>query len=343
MKYSVEFKAKKLRIIDQTKLPTKLEVVEIENLKQAYDAIKKLKVRGAPLIGVFAAYAVWVSVQDFKGRDMDDFMAEVDHVIEELKTSRPTAVNLFWALNRIWDVVYENHHLTVVQLKKRILDEAKAIDAEDKELCQKMGKHGLKLVKKGDKILTHCNTGFLATAGDGTALSVIYAAAEKHKDIKVYADETRPLLQGSRLTAWELERRGVDVTLVCDNMAGYMMQKGMIDKIFVGADRITADGGVANKIGTYSLAILAKHHDVPFYVVAPSTTFDVSLRDISEIPIEIRDEQEVRSAFGKKIAPDGVKALNYAFDVTPAELITGIVTEKGLIEAPCAKQIKKFI
>lgn len=342
MKYSIEFKAKKLKIIDQTKLPTKLEVVEITTLKQAYDAIKKLKVRGAPLIGVFAAYAVWIAVKDFKGRDMDDFMAEVDHVIEELKTSRPTAVNLFWALNRMWDVVYDNHDMTVVQLKKRIMDEAKAIDAEDKKLCEQMGKQGLKLVKKGDRILTHCNTGMLATAGDGTALSVIYSAAAKYSDIKVYADETRPLLQGSRLTAWELQRRDVDVTLICDNMAGYLMQKGMIDKIFVGADRITADGGVANKIGTYSLAILAKHHNIPFYVVAPSTTFDISLRDVSEIPIEVRDEQEVRTAFGKKIAPEGVKALNFAFDVTPSELITGIITEKGLIEAPYAASIKKF-
>lgn len=343
MKYAIEFKTKKLRIIDQTKLPAKLEVIEITTLKQAVDAIKKLKVRGAPLIGVFAAYGVWVAVKDFKTRSMDDFMAEVDHAIEELKESRPTAVNLFWALNRMWDVVFEYQDLTVPQLKKKILEEAQAIDAEDKVLCEKMGKHGAKLVKKTDRILTHCNTGFLATAGDGTALSVIYHAVKKYPGIKVYADETRPLLQGSRLTAWELERRGVDVTLVCDNTAGYLMQKGMVDKVFVGADRITANGGVANKIGTYSLAILCKYHSIPFYVVAPSTTFDRSLRNIDEIPIEERSGDEVRTAYGKKIAPEGVNALNYAFDVTPPELVTGIITEKGLIEAPYKKSIAAFL
>ena len=343
MKYALEFKTKKLRIIDQTKLPSKLEVLEIKNVKQAFSAIVKLKVRGAPLIGVFAAYSVWVAVKDIKTRSMDEFMAEVDEVIEYLKTSRPTAVNLFWALNRMWDVVFEYQDLTVPQLKKKILAEAQAIDAQDKVLCEQMGKHGLKLLGKKDGILTHCNTGILATSGDGTALSVIYQGVAKYPDLKIYADETRPLMQGSRLTTWELKRRGVDVTLICDNAAGYLMQKGMINKVFVGADRITSDGGVANKIGTYTLAILCKHHDIPFYVVAPSTTFDRSLRDIGEIPIEERNADEVCSIQGKQVAPKGAKALNYAFDVTPPELITGIVTEKGLLQAPYAKNIKKIL
>ena len=343
MKYAIEFKTKKLKIIDQTKLPGKLEIVEIKTLKQAFEAIVKLRVRGAPLIGVFAAYSVWIAVKDFKTRSMDDFMVEVDHVIEHLKTSRPTAVNLFVALNRMWDVVYDCQDMSVPQLKKKLMNEAQAIDAEDKVLCSKMGQHGKKLISKGDRILTHCNTGILATAGDGTALSVVYAAAAKYPDIKVYADETRPLLQGSRLTAWELQRRNIDVTLICDNTAGYLMQKGMIDKVLVGADRITCDGGVANKIGTYSLAILCKYHKIPFYVVAPSTTFDKSLRDVKEVPIEQRSQDEIRHAHGRKIAPDNVKALNYAFDVTPPELITGIITEKGLLEAPYNKSIANIL
>lgn len=343
MKYAVEFKSGKLKIIDQTKLPSKLVIKEINTLKQAYDAIVTLKVRGAPLIGVFAAYSVWIGIKDLKIRSMEQFMAEVDHVIDYLKTSRPTAVNLFGALNRIWDVVFDSQEMTVPQLKKRILAEAKAVEQEDRELCAMIGRHGAKLIGSGERILTHCNAGALATAGDGTALSVIYAAAVKHRDIKVYADETRPLLQGSRLTAWELSKRGVDVTVICDNTAGYLMQKGMIDKVIVGADRITADGGVANKIGTYSLAILCKEHKIPFYVAAPSTTFDKSLRNISEIPIEERSPEEVRSLYGRATAPDDVKALNYAFDVTPPEYITGIITEKGIIEPPFKKSIIELL
>jgi len=341
MRYAIEFKAGKLKIVDQTKLPGIYEVIEITTLKQSFDAIRALVVRGAPLIGVFAAYAVWIGLKDEQEKDAAKFAKKASDVIAYLKTSRPTAVNLFWALDRMQGVIAVCGTMPVAKLKKRILDEAKAIDAEDKELCARIGEHGAKLVKNGARILTHCNAGYLATAGDGTALSVIYTAA-KTKKVKVYSDETRPLLQGSRLTAWELSKRGIDVTQICDNTAGYLMQKGMIDMVVLGADRITANGGVANKIGTFSVAVLAKHHGIPFYVAAPSTTFDLTLKDIKQIPIEERNEDEVRHAHGVLIAPKKVKALNYAFDTTPPELVTGIITEKGVIKPPFAANIAKM-
>lgn len=342
MRYAIEFKAGSLKVVDQTKLPGLYTVIEITTLKQSFDAIRSLTVRGAPLIGVFAAYAVWVALKDEQEKSGAAFVKKAAEVIAYLKTSRPTAINLFWALDRMQAVIAVCATMPVAKLKKRILAEAKAIDAEDKELCARIGEHGAKLVKNGMRILTHCNAGYLATAGDGTALSVIYTAA-KTKKIKVYADETRPLLQGSRLTAWELDKRGVDVTLICDNTAGYLMQKGMIDMVVVGADRITANGGVANKIGTYSVAVLAKQHGVPFYVAAPSTTFDLTIKDIKDIPIEERNEDEVRYAHGMLIAPKKIKALNYAFDTTPPELISGIITEHGVIKAPYATGIARLI
>jgi methylthioribose-1-phosphate isomerase len=342
MRYAIEFKAGKLKVVDQTKLPGVYEVIEITTLKQSFDAIRALVVRGAPLIGVFAAYAVWIGLKDEQEKDQAKFLKKAEEVVAYLKTSRPTAVNLFWALERVRNVIAVCATMPVAKLKKRILDEARAIDAEDKDLCVRIGEHGAALVKNGARILTHCNAGYLATAGDGTALSVIYAAA-KTKTVKVYSDETRPLLQGSRLTAWELAKRGIDVTQICDNTAGYLMQKGMIDMVVLGADRITANGGVANKIGTYTVAVLAKRHSIPFYVAAPSTTFDLSIKDIKDIPIEERDPNEVRYAHGVCIAPKKVKALNYAFDTTPPELITGIITENGVITPPFAKNIAKIV
>ena len=342
MRYAIEFKAGKLKVVDQTKLPTVYEVIEITTLKQSFDAIRALVVRGAPLIGVFAAYAVWIGLKDEQEKDAAKFLQKAEDVVAYLKTSRPTAVNLFWALERMRNMIAVCGTMPVAKLKARILAEARAIDAEDKELCARIGEHGAKLVKDGARILTHCNAGYLATAGDGTALSVIYAAA-KTKKVKVYSDETRPLLQGSRLTAWELKKRGVDVTQICDNTAGYLMQKGMIDMVVLGADRITANGGVANKIGTYTVAVLAKRHGIPFYVAAPSTTFDLSIKDIKDIPIEERDPDEVRYAHGVCIAPKGVKALNYAFDTTPPELVTGIVTENGVIMPPFARNIRAVL
>jgi methylthioribose-1-phosphate isomerase len=343
MKYAIEFKHETLRVVDQTLLPARYKEIEIKTLAAAWNAIKTLKVRGAPLIGVFAAYSVWVGIRNVNTASHESLRKKIDSVIDYLRTSRPTAVNLFWALERVRETVKTSKITSVPSLKKLVLDEAKRIDAEDKELCRLMGEHGVKLFKPGDRILTHCNTGFLATAGDGTALSVIYEAARRYKKVKVYSDETRPLLQGSRLTVWELMRRKVDVTQICDNTAGYLMQKGMIDRAIVGADRITANGGVANKIGTYTVAVLCYTHGIPFYVAAPSTTFDLKIEDISQIPIEERSSDEVCSVFGARIAPEGANALNYAFDTTPPELITAIITEKGVIRPPYKKNIAKII
>lgn len=343
MKDSLVFKKGRLFIIDQRKLPLKLDYIEIKNIKEGVEALRKLKVRGAPLIGVFAGYALWVSIKNFSISNKQRFLKTLNKNISHLKKSRPTAVNLFWALEKIKRRIEKNREKDVPFLKKLILEETIRIHKEDRQVCQMIGRKGLRLIKSKDAILTHCNTGFLATSGQGTALSVIYEAKKRYPEIKVYVDETRPLLQGSRLTAWELLSEGVDVTVICDSMAGFLMQKGMITKIIVGADRITSEGGVANKVGTYTLAVLAKFHKIPFYVAAPSSSFDLSLKKPEEIPIEERSEEEVKKIGNKFIAPAKVKVLNPAFDLTPPSLITAFITEKGIILPPFRKKIKKYI
>ncbi|MDD4954436.1 MAG: S-methyl-5-thioribose-1-phosphate isomerase [Candidatus Omnitrophica bacterium] len=341
--FSIKFRKSKLYYLDQTKLPQKEVWKQCRNISEGFSAIKELKVRGAPLIGVFAAYCVAVYAKNLN-LAKDKFIKEIAKSIEELKACRPTAVNLAWALTELKDTLLKNSNKNTAAIRKALLDEAQKIYRQDIELCNRMAEFGIKLIKSGDTILTHCNAGFLATAGEGTALSLIYKANAVYKNIKVYADETRPLLQGARLTAWELSKRKINCTLICDNMAAYLMQKGKIDKILVGADRIAASGDTANKIGTYSVAVAANYHKVPFYVVAPFSTFDLSIPTGSRIPIEERDPQEVRTVLGKiGIAPENIKVFNPAFDVTPAKLITAIVSDRGVIYPPYNKNIKKLL
>ena len=340
---SIKFKNNKLSYIDQTQLPLKEIWKQCRNLDEGYAAIKKLSVRGAPLIGVFAAYCIAVHLKSLPS-EKKAFLKSFERAIKHLKSCRPTAVNLGWALDRIKHVALDNKEKTTAKIKNAILNQAKAIHKEDVRLCQDMATHGLKLIKKGDRILTHCNTGFLATSGEGTALAVIYKAAKVYKDIKVYADETRPLLQGSRLTAWELMKKKVPSAVICDNMAAALMAHKGVDKIFVGADRIAANGDVANKIGTYNLAVIAKYHKIPFYVVAPFSSFDLSLSIGKQIPIEQRQWDEVKKVVNKVyIAPKKAKAYNPAFDVTPNKLITAIVSDKGVIYPPFKVNIAKTI
>lgn len=341
--FSIKFKNSKLFYLDQTKLPQREVWKECKNVCDGYLAIKELQVRGAPLIGVFAAYCIAVYAKSLNLKK-ERFLSELKKAITELKLCRPTAVNLRWALEELEKVILQNTGRSVNAIRRAILDEAQKIYKQDIELCDRMADFGVKLIKSADSILTHCNAGFLATAGEGTALSLIYKAQKIYKNIKVYADETRPLLQGARLTAWELTKRKIDCTLICDNMAAYLMQKGKIDKIFVGADRIAANGDVANKIGTYSVAVCANYHKVPFYVVAPFSTFDLSLSNGGQIPIEERDSREVKTVLGKiDIAPKDVKVFNPAFDVTPNHLIAAIVSDRGIIYPPFLKNIRKLI
>lgn len=315
-----------LRLIDQTLLPTQLEYRDCKTVEEVWEAIRVLRVRGAPAIGVAAAYGVVLGMQT--GR------SKLREVTDYLRTSRPTAVNLFWALERM-----ERRGGAVPDL----LAEARAIHGEDAAMCRAIGKVGASLVESGQGVLTHCNAGGLATAEYGTALAVLYSAAEAGKRFRVFADETRPLLQGARLTAWELQQAGIDVTLICDNMAAQVMREGKVQLVIVGADRIAKNGDTANKIGTYGVALLAKAHGIPFYVAAPSTTFDLRIANGSEIPIEQRDPREITEGLGKLIAPPGVQVYNPAFDVTPAELISGIITERGLIQPVGEDGIKNIL
>jgi len=340
---SLTFKNDKLFYIDQTQLPRREVVKECRGLDDGFRAIRRLEVRGAPLLGVFAAYCAYISTKGCRGTRRD-FFRSLGRVVLRLKSSRPTAVNLFWALERIEMRAQLSRARTVTQIKQDVLKEAKKIHRQDRDLCRAMARYGEKLIKSGDQILTHCNAGFLATAGDGTALAVIYEAHRRKKKIKVYVDETRPLLQGARLTSWELTKRKVPAVLICDNMAASLMKEGKIDKVFVGADRITAGGDAANKIGTYGLAVLARFHKIPFYIVAPTTTFDLAIARGRDIPIEERDPSEVRTFLHKvQSAPGNIPAYNPAFDVTGHELITAIVTDRGIIRAPFAKNIRKVI
>jgi S-methyl-5-thioribose-1-phosphate isomerase len=328
------WKRGKIRFIDQTLLPHKLKYVSTDNIDRLWHAIKRLEIRGAPAIGIAGALGIVIGIKNSKAKTFGKFLKELQASSKYLGSSRPTAVNLFWALKRMERVACGNGAMSVVQIKNILLKEALKIIDEDKKSCRRMARFGAELVKKGSRILTHCNAGGLATADYGTALGVLFESKRQGKSIKAYVDETRPLLQGARLTTWELMREGIDTTLICDNMAASLMAKGKIDMIFVGADRIASNGDAANKIGTYSLAVLAKYHKVPFYVVAPLSTFDLNIKSGKEIPIEERSGDEVRAVFGKLIAPKNVKAYNPSFDVTPHELITAIVTEKGIFRKP---------
>lgn len=321
----------KLRLIDQTLLPEELVYIETDDLEEIYDAIKRLVVRGAPAIGCAAALGLAAVAQNINSSSPDELLRGIRGAEERLAESRPTAVNLFWALDKCVKSIEDREFRDVDEMRSALMQEALAILAEDISMCRSIGEHGSKLLKNGMGVLTHCNAGALATSDYGTALSPIYVAKENGVDVTVYSDETRPLLQGSRLTAWELDRAGVKVVTICDNMAAQVMREGKIDMVIVGADRVAANGDAANKIGTYGVAILAKHHNIPFYVAIPYSTIDHALPDGSGIPIEQRHADEVRNGFGRLTAPLSVEIYNPAFDVTPNDLITGFITENGII------------
>lgn len=316
----------KLRLIDQTKLPLQLKYLDLDDYNDIITAIKQLKIRGAPAIGIAAAYAMAIAVQKAQKCDLD----YIQKVAGEIKDARPTAVNLTWAVDRVLAKVQSCGCRSLEQTLSALWAEAEAIHEEDRLLCERIGKYGAELIKDGDTVLTHCNAGALATGGIGTALGVIYTCRGQGKNIKVFADETRPLLQGARLTTWELQQEGIDVTLICDNVAGMLMRQRKIDHVIVGADRIAKNGDVANKIGTYSVAVLAKEHHVPFYVAAPYSTFDDEIESGDQIPIEERSPLEITEGFGKRTAPEKTKVYSPAFDVTPYEFVSYYITDKGL-------------
>ncbi len=328
-----------LQLIDQTRLPRELILLECRDISTVWEAIKMLRVRGAPAIGIAAAYGVCVAVRSCPSEAVSRSATEA---AKSLATSRPTAVNLFWALDRMLAVINKasiESSSDGDSLRAALLAEARAIHEEDRAMCHAIGRHGAALIPDNATLITHCNAGGLATAEYGTALSVMFTCQDQGKRLKVFTDETRPLLQGARLTAFELHQRGIPTTVICDSMAAHVMQTQKIDAVIVGADRITARGDVANKIGTYGLAVVAKHHGVPFYVAAPSSTFDLTLMNGSEIPIEQRSREEVVVPYGHHVAPDGVGVYNPAFDVTPAELISALITEHGVIREVNVKNI----
>jgi methylthioribose-1-phosphate isomerase len=340
-----------LKLIDQTRLPVELLEIECRDVEAVWEAIKQLRVRGAPAIGIAAAYGVVlgqlslvIGQSSVVSGDKKGFVERLEAVVAYLATSRPTAVNLFWALDRM---KAKGRSLPESQSSHQklalLLAEAQAIHEEDRAICHAIGRYGAELLKDESGVLTHCNAGGLATSEYGTALSALFTAQDQGKRLHVFVDETRPLLQGSRLTAWELAQRGIQATLICDNMAGQVMREGKVQAVIVGADRIAANGDTANKIGTYSVAVLAAAHDIPFYVAAPSTTFDLTIDSGEQIPIEQRAAEEITHGFGRQTAPTGISVYNPAFDVTPARLIKAIITERGVIEPVSRETIAKVI
>ena len=327
---TIEWKEGVVRMLDQTRLPLEVTFFDCKTYEDVAKGIKELIIRGAPAIGVAAAMGVALGAQEIDARDFSMFFDEIEKICKHIGSTRPTAVNLFWGLDRMKRVTMANRERSIDTIKSLLIEEANNILREDIEANMAMGRHGSKFIKDGNTILTHCNAGALATGGYGTALGVIRAAKEEGKDIRVFADETRPVLQGARLTVWELMEDNIPVTLITDNMAGYFMKKGMINLCIVGADRIARNGDTANKIGTYSVAVLAREHGIPFYVAAPVSTIDFNIPSGEHIPIEERNPMEVSHICGKiQIAPSKVKIANPAFDVTPAKYITAIITEKG--------------
>jgi len=332
-----------LRLIDQTKLPAVFEFVECRRWQEVSDAIRTMKVRGAPAIGAAAAYGVVLGAMECRGETSERLIAAVAAVIKELAQTRPTAVNLFWALERMENILKAQEGKPAAAVIEALRLEAEAVAAEDVKACRAIGTNGASLIKNGDGVLTICNAGALATVDYGTALGVIRAAFVQGTKFHVYAAETRPFLQGARLTAWELVEEGIPAILICDNMAGWLMQQGRVQLVIVGADRIAANGDTANKIGTYTFAVLAHHHGIPFYVAAPLSTIDISLDSGREIPIEERAAEEVTHLLGHRIAPEGIGVYNPAFDVTPAHLIAGIITEVGIIEPPYRENLAEAL
>jgi methylthioribose-1-phosphate isomerase len=336
----IEWLGNKIKIIDQRQLPGKLAFVELRSYTEVVAAIKEMKVRGAPAVGVAAAYGIALGARDIKAENRARFLSQLDKILHAFAATRPTAVNLFRAIDRMKKAASE---ADIAAIKQALVDEARAIHADEEAATERLSRLGAELIKDGFTVLTHCNAGPLATAGYGTALGVIKAAAEQGKKIEVIATETRPLLQGARLTAWELMQDNIPVTLITDSMAGYFMSRGKVSCVILGADRIAANGDTANKIGSYTLAVLAKENGIPFYVAAPTSTIDLTLRSGTEIPIEERDPEEVTSIGGVRLAPKGVKAANPAFDVTPHQYIAAIITEKSITRKPYSLRLKKLV
>jgi methylthioribose-1-phosphate isomerase len=342
---TIEWKDDAIVMVDQRKLPGTEIYVTCSTAKEVAKAIKTMVIRGAPAIGVAAAMGIALGMKRSSATGTKQFVTEFQRVCDLMAATRPTAVNLFWAIERMKRTFADaaQRGLSVAELKARLEDEARAIHDEDVQSCRAMGAHGASLVPESARILTHCNAGALATAGYGTALGVIRAAAEQGKRIAVLADETRPFLQGARLTAWELVKDGIDTTVITDNMAGAMMRLQQVDLVVVGADRIAANGDVANKIGTYSVAVLAREHDIPFYVAAPLSTIDLDTSDGSRIPIEERSDREVTHVGGSRLTPEGARIRNPAFDVTPARYVSAIITERGIARAPYVESLAELV
>jgi len=341
---TIAWKNNGIKIIDQTKLPGELKYMHIKGLKTLWTAIKELKVRGAPALGAAGALGVYLGIRNSRAKNFAEFSKELQKKAKYIASSRPTAVNLFWGIERMCSIAVKNKARPLSVIKRLLFNETQKIIEEDRQTCRRIGYFGAKLIKDKDTILTICNAGILATIDYGTALGVIYKAKQAGRRLKVYACETRPLLQGARLTTWELKKNGIDVTLICDNMAATLMQQGKINKVIAGADRITAGGDAANKIGTYNLAVLCHYHNIPFYIAAPHSTFDLTIKTGRDIPIEERKAQEVTELFFKRpITACGIKVFNPAFDVTPHNLITAIITDKGVIRPPYRRNIAKIL
>jgi methylthioribose-1-phosphate isomerase len=334
----------RVTLIDQTRLPMQVVYLHPETVQEMWQAIRSLQVRGAPAIGIAAAFGVYLAAVQSSATSVDALLTAIDAAVTYLASARPTAVNLFWALQRIQQTAHseaKDKNANVNTLRQALLNEARQMIDEDNAVCLAIGQHGLSLLRPNMGLLTHCNAGGLGTAGWGTALAPIYLAHQKGWPLKVFADETRPVLQGARLTAWELQTAGIDVTLICDNMAGLVMQQGWVQAVIVGCDRVSANGDTVNKIGTYSLAILAQHHGIPFYVAAPRSSIDLATAQGNDVVIEERDATEVTEWCGQRSAPPGVKVYNPAFDVTPAELISAYITEVGVLKPPFPAALAK--
>lgn len=337
---TIEWKGDRVRILDQRLLPQEVVYLDCRDASSVAEAIRSMAIRGAPAIGIAAAMGIALAAKKTPSRQAGFFLKMIAKVCREMRRTRPTAVNLFWAVDRMQEILERVHLYGVEETRGSLVAEALRIYGEDREINRRIGERGKTLIRQGDGVLTHCNAGALATGGCGTALGVIYAAWDRGKRFRVYADETRPQLQGARLTAWELAQGKIPVTVITDNMAGWLMERGEINLVLVGADRIARNGDTANKIGTYGLAVLAKWHGIPFYVAAPTSTLDLKLPSGRNIPIEERDIREVTHFRGHPVVPSGVKAFNPAFDVTPHSLICGIITEKGIIRKPFTRNLR---